>query len=423
MPAFVYFTIGEIKNMGYYKDLMQMHQARGYGDSDKYVCRFCFGDTFLKKTILKQGEQGKCSFCKDAKGKPAKRKVLKLEKLMPYIMAAVDYEYEDSIVALPWDSEEKCYMGNSIDFYDFVTEELNAFMECENEELLDEFLSIINCEDKCSRYEFGQRQHEKDMERWEHYCKLVEESDLSAEQIVSLYEREDAPEYLIEIRDVLENVLEVAEKMYLAETINTGVPIYRCVNYIDWNSTPIGFTTIPATMIGTAPAKLVNDNRMSEKGDMMFYGAFSKEIAMREVGPNGNRPATIGTFHTNKRIRILNLANISNWKCPSVFDVAQRERRSTWFFLREFMLNISQPETKSYKPTQVFNKYIQRKTKLSGIMYRSAKSENRSRNDFGWGDNCVVLYVTNRDCIDEEDVGTEKRVQLIMEAEPVQVRF
>ena len=129
MPAFVYFTIGEIKNMGYYKDLMQMHQARGYGDSDKYVCQFCFGDTFLKKTILEQGEQGKCSFCKDAKGKPAKRKVLKLEKLMPYIMAAVDYEYEDSIVALPWDSEEKCYMGNSIDFYDFVTEELNAFME------------------------------------------------------------------------------------------------------------------------------------------------------------------------------------------------------------------------------------------------------------------------------------------------------
>ena len=87
------------------------------------------------------------------------------------------------------------------------------------------------------------------------------------------------------------------------------------------------------------------------------------------------------------------------------------------------MLNISQPETKSYKPTQVFNKYIQRKTKLSGIMYRSAKSENRSRNDFGWGDNCVVLYVTNRDCIDEGDVGTEKRVQLVMEAEPVQVRF
>ena len=155
----------------------------------------------------------------------------------------------------------------------------------------------------------------------------------------------------------------------------------------------------------------------------MFYGAFSKEIAMREVGPNGNRPATIGTFHTNKRIRILNLANISNWKCPSVFDVAQRERRSTWFFLREFMLNISQPETKSYKPTQVFNKYIQRKTKLSGIMYRSAKSENRSKNDFGWSDNCVVLYVTNRDCIDEGDVGTEKRVQLVMEAEPVQVRF
>ena len=409
--------------MGHYKDLIQKYQERGYGDSDKYVCQFCFGDKFLKNTILEQGEQGKCSFCKDTKGKPAKRKVLKLEKLMPYIMAAVDYEYEDSIVALPWDSEEKCYMGNSIDFYDFVTEELNAFMECENEELLDELRNVINCEDKCSRYEFDQRQHEKDMERWERYCKLVEESDLSAEQIVSLCERKDAPEYLIEIRDVLETVLEAAKEMNLIETINTGVSIYRCVNYIKWNNKPEGFTTIPATMIGTAPAKLVNDNRMSEKGDMMFYGAFSKEIAMREVGGNENNPATIGTFHANKRIRILNLANISNWKCPSVFDIAQRERRSTWFFLQEFMLNISQLDTKSYKPTQVFNKYIQRKTNLSGIMYRSAKAENHFGNDFGRSDNCVVLYVTNRDCIDEGDVGTKERVQLVMEAEPVQVEF
>lgn len=409
--------------MGYYKDLMQTHQARGYGDSDKYVCQFCFGDKFLKKTILEQGEQGKCSFCKDAKGKPAKRKVLKLEELMPYIMAAVDNEYEDSIVALPWDSEEKCYMGNSIDFYDFVTEELNAFMKCENEKLLDELLDIIECEDKCSRYEFGQRQHEKDMERWERYCKLVEESDLSAEQIVSLCGREDAPEYLMEIRDVLETVLDAAKQMDLIETINTGVSIYRCVNYIDWNSTPIGFTTIPATMIGTAPAMFVNDNRMSEKGDMMFYGTFSKGIAMREVGTNGNYPATIGRFHTNKRIRILNLANISNWKCPSVFDIEQREKRSIWFFLGEFMLSISQPGTKRYKPTQVFNKYIQRKTKLSGIMYRSAKAEKRFGNDFDRSDNCMVLYVTNRDCIDEGDAGTKERVQLVMEAKPVQVRF
>ena len=44
-----------------------------------------------------------------------------------------------------------------------------------------------------------------------------------------------------------------------------------------------GLSFIPATLVGTASAKLVKDNRMSEVGDMMFYGADDKKIAMIEV--------------------------------------------------------------------------------------------------------------------------------------------
>ena len=36
------------------------------------------------------------------------------------------------------------------------------------------------------------------------------------------------------------------------------------------------------------------------------------------------------------------------------------------------------------------------------------------------GERCVVLFVTNRDCIEEEDTSDRSRKQLIMEPNPVQ---
>ena len=59
----------------------------------------------------------------------------------------------------------------------------------------------------------------------------------------------------------------------------------------------------------------------------------------------------------------------------------------------------------SYKPTQVFIKYIQRKTDLQGIKYKSSKT----------GKGCYVLFVVNRDCLDPDDKRDSGRNQLIVE--------
>lgn len=199
--------------------------------------------------------------------------------------------------------------------------------------------------------------------------------------------------------------------------------IYRCVNFLDWDQSYAGLEFIPATLVGTAPAKVVNDGRMSEKGDMMFYGADSKETTMKEVGKNECHrfyPATIGTFHCNKQFRILDLAELDREKLPSIFDLKteQVQKRGYWYFLNEFMERISEKKPDEgfgktakmdnayfYKPTQVFTKYIQRNTDLSGIRYRSSKSKG----------NCYVLFVVNRDCLDVGDKIDGGRRQLIME--------
>ncbi len=63
----------------------------------------------------------------------------------------------------------------------------------------------------------------------------------------------------------------------------------------------------------------------------MFYGADDKDTALAEVGRNGDfpsYPATIGTFFSNKQLRILDLSRIDIDSLPSIFDINQEEKRS-----------------------------------------------------------------------------------------------
>ena len=61
-------------------------------------------------------------------------------------------------------------------------------------------------------------------------------------------------------------------------------------------------------------------------------------------------------------------------------------------------------DDKFYKPTQVFTKYVQRNTDLKGIKFKSSKTNG----------NCYVLFVENRDCLDDGDKTDRSRNQLIM---------
>ena len=54
--------------MGAAKEKMMSIEARGYGESEKYVCGGCVRDPYLQKVIRAKGQVGTCSFCKNEKG-------------------------------------------------------------------------------------------------------------------------------------------------------------------------------------------------------------------------------------------------------------------------------------------------------------------------------------------------------------------
>lgn len=396
---------------------MEEIEARGYADSDKFVCAGCIRDSFITTKIRNSHNYGTCSFCR------SKRNVLPMNDILSFIAPVVSRDFLSADGNAIWDSEEKRYLEPVTDTYDVVHDYLNEYLQIENDALLQEIVDKLPFEDKVSADVFRKRQEEKDMDQWDEYCQLVSDCPLTSEQIVGLISKRKfkgvhLTAELDAISGTLSMVYKYCKKMNLI-TILYGLSsqyypasIYRCVDYLEKNPHFAELDFIPATLVGTAPAKNVSDNRMSEKGDMMFYGADDVQTALAEVGKNKNHPsypATIGTFRPNKRFRVLNLTNIDKWKLPSIFDIEHEVERSTFFFLKEFMERISEEKKDSsdYKPTQVFTKYIQRNTDLQGIKYNSSRVREGNRG-------CYVLFVVNRDCLDNGDKTDSSRNQLVM---------
>ena len=413
--------------MGFAKSQLMKIEERGYKVTDKCVCSGCIKDKHLVYLIRQNGAKGACDFCKDDSGKPIKhRKVFPLESLMQNIMPAIDYYYLDADDAVPYDKETDEYLGNVTEHCNFIYTTLAEEMQTDNQDLLDELYRIIIPKNRTSVYEFFDRNSKKSINAWANYTELINaRNEMSVEQIVSLCGNSNAPDDLKEIKNVLQEVMFYARELYSYLTINPGTVLYRCVNFHHKNSTVNGYDSIPATLIGTAPSKYAENGRFNEKGDMMFYGTSNPEIAMIEVGSKDGLPFTIGEFHTNKRIRVLNLCQVQNWKRPSVFDLDKKsiDKRECWLFLNEYISLISAPvcdKEKSeeyYKPIQVFTKYIQRVTGLYGIAYRSSKSKQNDRNSDYVTDRCYVLFAENRDCMDEFEKSTKmnsSRLQLFM---------
>lgn len=399
--------------MSWIKNFQGLVEERGYEDSDKYVCAGCVGNTYIAKRIRDSHVSGVCSFC------GSRRNILPMNDVLEIIARVVKRDYLPALDNAIWDSEEKRYLDDVADPYDFVHDVLNSYLEIDSDDLLNEIMDKLAFEDRISIYQFVSRQEERDMEQWEAYCDLVNSCSLSAEQIVGLIadgKNVDLPltDALKAIRKTLKMVYDYCRDMRLFSVLYglssqfKAAAIYRCVNYLDYNQSVDGLKFIPATLIGTAPPKKIEDNRMSERGDMMFYGAEDERTAMAEVGSKGTNPATIGLFYPNKRFRVLDLTDMAQWKRPSIFDVDRQDVRSTWSFLKEFQERVSEEKNSgnTYKPTQVFTKYIQRNTDLQGIKYNSSKHP---------GGKCYVLFVSTQDCLDNGDKTNPARSQLVME--------
>ena len=387
---------------------------RGYGDSDKSVCSFCIGDKYISNHIRQNGSKGKCSFCNKS------RNILPVTDIIEIIMKVINRDYMDAEGNIPYDRATG-YWEETTDTYDIIHYDLNDYLLIENQDLLNEISDTINLTDKVSVDNYCDLLYEYDISLWKDFCELVSKTSFSAEQIVkSIIEGtfpKDQTDLFLEIKNILDLILIFCEDMHTEEILHSikcksKRSIIRIVDYIP--NSPID--SIQASRVGTAPTGKASANRMSEQGDMMFYGSDSFDTALKEyrktaLSNSSPNVLTIGSFIPNKRFYILDLSMLSDSKIPSIFDIDKEEERKKAFFLIEFIKAISikldsdKDKDTFYRPTQVFTKFIQRSTKYAGIKYKSAQVETGSN---------YVLFVENQDCINTNVKTNNKRFQLIM---------
>lgn len=153
---------------------------------------------------------------------------------------------------------------------------------------------------------------------------------------------------------------------------------------------------ISATRIGTAPSDYSSENRMSQAGKPMFYGATDTPTAAREIGrARAGERTIIGEWELTQPAQVLDL--VSSHELPDFYDVEKAWLRWRLLFLADFADDVSQPigahQLADYRATQIFMDYLRsRVSGIDGIMYRSSQT----------GELCCVLEVDNAHCVDAD---------------------
>ncbi|WP_171025824.1 HEPN-associated N-terminal domain-containing protein [Hymenobacter jeollabukensis] len=159
-----------------------------------------------------------------------------------------------------------------------------------------------------------------------------------------------------------------------------------------------------ADSLGAPPDKYAQANRMSPAGISMFYGAFDKETCLAEIVDYDWKASSVtyGSFTNRVALRLIDFSMA--FKFPSLFNPGYNGNanylREGIVFLNAFVQDLRKPISKKdvhieYVPTQIvceYLRYMYAGGQIDGLIYESAKHR---------GGRCVVLFVDNKESIDE----------------------
>lgn len=360
--------------MGYWKNKQIEYQERGYSSISTVICSGCVGDYSLKSFIRNNGIKEKCDYCSKT------RICCNLEDLIGHIVKSIKSEYEDATGCMCWDSKEGGFIGaETNDSYDMVFDILAPEMKIENEKIL---LDIYNTLDDsivwCYKDPYALRIHEEDYHDWKEFCEYAKHSTDSFEDKAS------KPPILLKITKHF-------EELGLIRTLSKNTGFYRSVIH------DAAEVVNSAKRIGSAPAGLAKENRMSQQCVSVFYGAEDIQTTLVEIGAKPTDAVTSAKFYPSRRIQVLDLTQLESMPFPSLFDDGKRHLRSPLIFMKNFATDVSEKcngNVIEYLPTQVFTEHIRsfyKRIKIDGIIYNSSQSK---------GKKCCVLFFDNEHCVD-----------------------
>jgi RES domain-containing protein len=355
--------------MGRAKHEWMEAEERGWTAPDKYVCRTCVEDGFLKTLIFRNRTATRCDYC-NGKGMAAP-----VECLMDAISYGLHNEYND------FDSAG-CPYGKEMPEIpaDLTVDALTSIpLEC-NEQLLIDIADAFHNNQWVSApggWWAGSHAHDDLRWSWEGFARTVKHKTRfhfgNNKDQASLGHRE------IAVGDFLPMLGQLFARRKLFKPLSEKTRLYRVrlrEHGASWE--------MDAEQLGAPPAEITRAGRMNPAGISYLYTALSSSTAVAETVSRPPQSVAIATFAVSEQLTVLDLSKLPNE--PSPFDAANRSVRDELIFLHRFVDDIKQPVQKDgsehidYVPTQVICEYFAQAyslttnegTRIAGIKYPSA---------------------------------------------------
>lgn len=379
--------------MGYYKNLQLELESRGYGQIGKFICPNCVEDADLRQWVEQNPSienDIECDYCGEI------TQCIPVENLIEKILRRIEEDYGNP-------DDVGVYYDDETDSYDtpiYDTEEIVSNYLCESDELMQDIIDTIYCENWCDKNPYRLSEKEQLLYSWEHFANTVKYKN----RYLFFVEKSDKhSEYLCPV-DILKTINSGCNKFNLIETIPSGTTFYRAqfIGKRDLNK-------LTDKRLGAPPASKAKGNRMSAEGISVFYGANDEETCIIEVTPDiddkkgqkfiKNKKLVVAEFENVENIKVLNLCAIDNLIRPGLFanEDESQEKRNLIIFLQTLNKKLSIPikdlHNIEYVPMQVLAEYFKNIAHIQGIRYNSSKSRKC---------NCIVLFYDNSQCTQDD---------------------
>ncbi len=370
--------------MGGVKELENEQYERRAAGLSGYVCEECFSDYALIAYVEEHATENECDFAAPA------------DDVVGLIMESIRTEWTDPVEELAHDSAEGGYQGHQIEFDQVLYEVGEPIEDDEFREAL--IAATIGYTIQWCKADYGAPFEDEAMAY--DWSDLVDHVKFQSRYFFSTQVRKGRKAGQRESAvDILTDITTFAESAGLFRTISAGGRFWRARA-----SDASGAFATPGEL-GTPPPEVAfSSNRMSPAGIPAFYGAEDPDTAIEEIRtvpvPESGAYWSAGEFALSGDCLVLDLATMPD--PPSIFD-SERALRRPLYFLADFATDISKPlgapgrEHIDYVPTQVIAEFLRLSFvselgPVTGVRYKSARHD---------GGICVVLFISNEDCVDE----------------------
>ncbi|MET3708867.1 RES domain-containing protein [Arthrobacter sp. UYEF6] len=390
--------------MGGAKREWEARMERGWSASDERVCAACVADYALKEAVRAQEttDDGPCSSCGRELSAP-------FDALLEAFVDGISFLYDDALNSVPFVSSEGGFVGATTwDTWDLLEEFYDCFEDEVSDKIIEELRARMDPKDWVDRDDPDYGPRALLDEAWLQFCLAIKHDTRFVFWLESIpKDSVEQASWQIAPAAALRHVGNMLDELGLFKEYEKDQLFFRARTFPRDREVPSS-----AKSLGTPSQHIsLQGNRMSPAGIPMFYAGESEAVALDEVSVRtANRAASVGKFASTQRFSVVDLTDIP--PVPSPFD--QERRHQGWMisFLESFVEKISEPiqmgrDQVDYVPTQVMTEYLLRihwgRDKIHGIRYPSAAHE---------GGVCVVLVVSDTDCLESEAQGEPDRLQM-----------